>query len=126
MTPPKLSRHNNFDDIRILAAAALIFGHAHPLTRSAEVVVLGNSVQALAVKVFFVVSGFLIATSWQLDPIPCAISASGHCGFSGLAWFLALSVLVLGPALTMQPLGAYFMDGGTWRYFWSNLLLNRP
>ncbi|MBS0214263.1 MAG: acyltransferase [Proteobacteria bacterium] len=125
MTAPKLSRHNNFDAIRILAAAAVIFGHAHPLTRSAEVVVLGNSVQALAVKVFFVVSGFLIATSWQLDPNPVRYLRKRALRiFPGLAWLLALSVLVLGPVLTTQPLGAYFTDGGTWRYFWSNLLLN--
>lgn len=125
MMPPMLSRQNNFDAIRLLAAAAVIFGHAHPLTRSADVVLLGNSVQAVAVKIFFVVSGFLIAISWQLDPNPVRYMRKRALRiFPGLAWLLTLTVLILGPALTTVPLSAYFTDGNTWHYFWSNLLLS--
>ena len=120
-----LPRANNFDALRLLAAAAVIFGHAHPLTRSPEVVVLGNSVQALAVKIFFVVSGFLIATSWELDPHPVRYLRKRALRiFPGLAFLLALTVLMLGPVFTKLPLSEYFGNAGTWRYFWSNLLLN--
>lgn len=118
-------RSNNFDALRLLAAAAVIYGHAHPLTRSAEVVVLGNSVQALAVKIFFVVSGFLIATSWTLDPNPLRYLRKRALRiFPGLAFLLFLTVVVLGPAFTNLPLSQYAGNPGTWRYFWSNLILS--
>ncbi len=120
-----LSRTNNFDALRLVAAAAVIFGHAHPLTKSAEVVVFGNSVQALAVKIFFVVSGFLIATSWVLDPNPLRYLRKRALRiFPALAWLLLLTTLVLGPALTRLPMGEYFSNSGVYRYFWSNLLLS--
>lgn len=119
-----VSRTNNFDALRLLAAAAVIFGHAHPLTKSAEVVVLGNSVQALAVKIFFVVSGFLIATSWELDPNPVRYLRKRALRiFPGLAFLLTLTVLFLGPLATKLPLADYFASAATYKYFWSNLLL---
>lgn len=119
------SRANNFDALRLLAAAAVIFGHAHPLTRAPDVVLLGNSVQAVAVKIFFVVSGFLIATSWVLDPSVVRYLRKRVLRiFPGLAFLLALTIFLLGPAFTRLSIGDYFGNSGTWRYFWSNLLLN--
>lgn len=119
------TRVNNFDALRLLAAAAVIFGHAHPLTQSPDVVVLGNSVQALAVKIFFVVSGFLIATSWELDPhVGRYLRKRALRIFPGLAFLLALTVLILGPAATRWQLADYFSNAGTYRYFWSNLLMS--
>lgn len=118
-------RTNNFDALRLLAAAAVIYGHAHPLTKSAEVVVLGNTVQALAVKIFFVVSGFLIATSWTLDPNPLRYLRKRALRiFPGLAFLLLLTVLIVGPLFTQLPLKDYFSNSGVWRYFWSNLLMS--
>ncbi|MEE9875735.1 MAG: acyltransferase family protein [Stenotrophomonas maltophilia] len=47
--------------MRIIAALVVIFGHAHPLSTQPDPVLLGNSVQSVAVKIFFVISGFLVA-----------------------------------------------------------------
>lgn len=117
-------RSNNFDAMRIVAAVAVIYGHAHPLAGVPDVGVLGNSVQALAIKVFFVISGCLVAKSWALDPNPLHYLAKRSLRiFPGLALMLLLTVLFLGPALTGQPLGDYFRSPGTWRYLTHNLAL---
>lgn len=61
-------REDNFAAIRIVAAVLVIFGHAFPLTGTVGPGYLGNPVSTLAVKVFFVISGYLISGSWLRDP----------------------------------------------------------
>lgn len=121
-----MSRINNFDALRIVAASVVIFGHAHPLSQSPDVLLLGESVQSVAVKIFFVISGFLVAKSWRSDP---------HAGrffmrrglrlFPGLGLLLLLTVFLLGPLFTTVPLGEYFGAASTYGYLWNNMLL-RP
>lgn len=121
----KMSRENNFDAVRLIAAAAVIYGHAHPLTQSPEVVVMGNSVQALAVKVFFALSGFLVTTSWQRNPNPISyLQKRALRLFPGLILLLVLTVFLLGPLLTKHSMQKYFSDASTWRYFFYNIFLN--
>ncbi|MGH8032428.1 MAG: acyltransferase family protein, partial [Luteimonas sp.] len=110
-----MDRQNNFDSVRILAAAAVIYGHAHPLTATPDLVFFGNTIQSFAVKVFFIVSGYLVARSWASDPQPLRYLAKrGLRIFPGLLLCLALTVLVLGPMVTSLPLAVYFNDA--WRY----------
>jgi len=119
-----LNRINNFDAVRIIAALVVIFGHAHPLSGHPDPTIFGNAVQSVAVKVFFVVSGFLVARSWESDPNPGRyLLRRGLRLLPGLALILALTVLVLGPALTTVPTSQYFADPTTWRYFVYNLVL---
>lgn len=117
-------RSNNFDALRIVAAVAVIYGHAHPLAGVPDVGLFGNSVQALAVKIFFVISGYLVAKSWASDPSPQHYLAKRSLRiFPGLALLLLITVLVLGPALTGQTASDYFKNLGTWRYLTHNLAL---
>lgn len=119
-----MNRINNFDAVRIIAALVVIFGHAHPLSAHPDPTIFGNGVQGVAVKVFFVVSGFLVARSWESDPHAGRyLLRRGLRLVPGLALILALTVLLLGPALTALPLSQYFADGATWRYFVHNLVL---
>ena len=100
---------DNFGAIRLLAAIAVVFGHCFPLSGAPSVVVLGNAVQSLAVKVFFVISGYLIAQSWRTDPNPVRYLAKRCLRiFPALIFVVCLSALVLGPAITALPLSAYF------------------
>jgi peptidoglycan/LPS O-acetylase OafA/YrhL len=117
------NRGNNFNLIRLVAAAAVIYGHAG--------VVLGDGtpdfflrligykfIGGLAVDVFFVLSGFLIAASAQ----------SGQ----GFSYYIASRVLRIYPALlvcvilSITVLGTHFSNGfeffsaSTWRYLWVN------
>lgn len=116
-------RDNNFDAVRLLAAAAVIFGHAHPLTHTPSPALLGNSVQALAVKIFFVISGYLICTSWSLDSDPVRyLKKRALRIFPALFVICVLTVFVLGPLTTSQPIAQYFSYKHTFGYF-RNVLL---
>lgn len=117
-------RENNFDAMRILAALVVIFGHAHPLSSQPDPVVLGNSVQAVAVKIFFVVSGFLIAKSWWSDPhVGRYLARRGLRLFPALLMMLAFTVFILGPVFTSISLSDYFSSGVTWNYIIYNAFL---
>jgi peptidoglycan/LPS O-acetylase OafA/YrhL len=119
-----LSRQNNFDSVRVLAAAAVIYGHAHPLTGTPDLIFLGNSIQSFAVKVFFIVSGFLVARSWAYDPHPSRyIAKRGLRIFPALLLCLALTILVLGPSMTTLPVGEYLANRWTWMYGFYNAVL---
>lgn len=119
-----MNRINNFDALRILAASVVIFGHAHPLSNTPDVLLAGESVQSVAVKIFFVISGYLVAKSWFSDPHVGRFLARRMLRlFPALALLLVLTVFALGPAFTTAPLGEYFSAASTWRYLWSNLLL---
>lgn len=116
-----LKRKNNFDAVRILAASAVIYGHAHPLTAAPDLVFLGNTIQSFAVKVFFIISGFLVARSWVSDSNPVRYLAKRALRiFPGLFLLLLLTVFVLGPAMTSLPLGEYFSSSWTWVYLFYN------
>lgn len=120
-----MNRENNFDAMRIIAALVVIFGHAHPLSAQPDPLLLGNSVQSVAVKIFFVVSGFLVAKSWRSDPnIGRFLLRRGLRLFPALIVLLLLTTLVLGPVFTSLPLSEYFHHPGVRHYFLLNLLLS--
>ena len=114
---------DNFAAIRIAAAILVVFGHSFPLTGGHGPSYLGSAVSTLAVKVFFVISGYLISNSWSRDP---------HFGrylvrrilriFPALIVLCFLTVFLAGPVLTTLSVREYFSSEATWRYF-SNLLL---
>lgn len=109
---------NNLDAIRLLAATAVIFSHAGPLTGGLEPTIAGTSVGSIAVKIFFVISGYLVYISWRADP-----SAHRYLTRRSLRIFPALvalcvvTILVVGPIFTHIEFGAYFSDGATYDYF---------
>lgn len=121
---PAGERVNNLDAVRLVAAAAVIYGHAFPLNLGTSPGFLSNSVQTIGVKIFFMLSGFLIAQSWDGD---------AHVGrfllrralrlFPGLALVLLFSAFVVGPIVTTLPLTEYFSNARLWSYL-GNLNLN--
>lgn len=94
------ANHNNFDCIRIVAAAAVLFSHHFALTGQPEPSFFGlHSIGGAAVIVFFVISGYLVTSSWYNDP---------H-----FVRFSARRVLRIWPALTaVAVVTAYGL--GTW------------
>ena len=60
-------KNNNLHEVRLIAATLVVFGHAFVLSGKAAPVLFGLPIHALAVKVFFVVSGYLITMSLMLD-----------------------------------------------------------
>lgn len=118
------SRDNDFDAIRLLAALAVLVGHAWPLTGTPHAPRLaGLPVFELGVDIFFCLSGYLIATSWARAPhaVPFLLRRVFRI-FPALIVVVLASVLVLGPLVTTSTLPEYFGDPGTWWYL-SNITL---
>jgi peptidoglycan/LPS O-acetylase OafA/YrhL len=112
-------RSNNFDAIRLLAAAAVIVGHAWPLTGTpAPPAVGGIAIFHLAVFVFFSLSGYLVGTSWIHDPRPWPfLIRRASRIFPALVVVVTLTILAIGPATTSLPWAEYFASPVTWAYF---------
>jgi peptidoglycan/LPS O-acetylase OafA/YrhL len=98
----------------------VIFGHAFPLTGHVSPGLFANGVQTIGVKIFFVISGFLITRSWQSEPDLLRFwSKRALRIMPGLIVICLLTVLVLGPSLTQLSLGGYFGNVQALKYLWN-------
>ncbi len=115
---------NNFGLVRLAAATLVIFGHGFTLAGAPGFDWLNTRVDALALRVFFVLSGYLICESWNRDPVigRYLIKRVLRIG-PGLVALVLVTALVLGPLRTTLPLGAYFTDPAFGTYFWNIALL---
>ena len=122
-------RDNNYALIRFLASLCVLISHAFPITGGAGAVdplqaATGLSLGTAAVYVFFGISGFLIAQSYERTTSPGSwVLARVLRIFPALAVVLILTVLVLGPAVTALPLIRYAQASETWSYLPRNLSL---
>lgn len=112
-------RSNNFDAIRLVAAASVIAGHAWPLTGTPSPPAVGGiAIFHLAVFVFFSLSGYLVGTSWVRDSRPRSfLIRRASRIFPALILVVTLTILVVGPVATRLSLPAYFGSPATWGYF---------
>jgi len=117
-------RRNNFDAIRLLAALTVVVGHAWPLTGTAHAPEVGGiRIHHLAVFVFFATSGYLISQSWMRSPnVRRFLAARALRIFPALAILVVLTIAIVGPLATDEPLGAYASSPVTWGYL-QNLTL---
>jgi peptidoglycan/LPS O-acetylase OafA/YrhL len=112
MTRP-LIRSGNFDVIRLIAAASVIFGHSFIVVsgeRSFEGLAgVGNTIAVSAVEVFFIVSGYLVTQSFERSNSSLSfILARSLRIFPGLIACVLFSGFVIGLTLTALPLSGYF------------------
>jgi peptidoglycan/LPS O-acetylase OafA/YrhL len=113
------ARANNLDLVRFIAATMVLVDHTYPLTgRPGHAGPFGyETLGGFAVAVFFVISGFLVAASWQRMPNVVAFARKRTLRI--LPAFVVVTVvcaLALGPALTQLPLRQYFTHQHTWGY----------
>src|SRR5436190_17342039 len=67
--PENRGMQNNFDGLRLIAALTVLWGHQYLLLGLTEPRIAHvRSPMHLAVLVFFSMSGYLVASSWQSDP----------------------------------------------------------
>jgi PAS domain S-box-containing protein len=124
-----LSRENNFNLLRFLAATAVIISHSFYLSGMAELrpvhFFIGPWDAAdIGVTVFFVISGYLVTQSFmQRRDLWVFLEARFLRIFPALFVVLFFTVLVIGPLATSLPLSVYFSDWDTYRYFFQNLAL---
>lgn len=110
---------NNFDFLRITAALLVLVSHQFALTGRPEPGIGSfHSIGGLGVLIFFSISGYLVAQSWERDPAPGRFLARRVLRiWPGLLCVTALAALVLGPIVSTQPPQQYFADPQVRRFF---------
>ncbi|MGL4606647.1 MAG: acyltransferase family protein [Eubacteriaceae bacterium] len=118
------SRNNNFNMMRFVAAAMVIIGHMCHLT-GIEVITFGDqAVSTIAVKVFFLVSGYLITESFMRDSNILRYSIRRFFRIiPGLLFLCLVTVFIIGPLFTTLDLQVYFASPDTYKYVIKNTLL---
>jgi peptidoglycan/LPS O-acetylase OafA/YrhL len=127
------SRRNNFDALRLVAAATVMFSHAFLIADGTQkhewlIRLTGNqSILGLCgVFVFFAISGFLVTQSFEQTGDPRRFLAKRALRiFPGLFVAALLSAFVLAPLVSTLELGAYFRQPAPYRYVLYNTLLTQ-
>lgn len=122
---------SNFDIFRLIAALAVIVGHAYalvtnPVGQDGVLSILHFDYSgSLAVKFFFFLSGLLVTNSIIAKPNAFHFLIKRACRiFPALIVCLLVAVFVIGPIFTKLPLIDYFTHPETWSYIKRNLLLS--
>jgi peptidoglycan/LPS O-acetylase OafA/YrhL len=126
-------RHNNFDALRLVAAASVIFSHSFLIaegTQSREWLIRLTGNQCIlgltGVFVFFAISGFLVTQSFEQTSNSLHYLAKRALRiFPGLFVATMVSAFVLGPLVTTLPLGAYLSRPEPYHYVFGNTLLDQ-
>lgn len=114
---------NNFGALRLFAAVGVLLGHSFVVAGEAAPRWFGMEVHTLAVHVFFIISGYLMAGSWTADPsLPRFWARRALRIMPALLVVVVLTVVVIGPAFTTLPLPDYARHGETRTYLWNMAL----
>ncbi|MDV7393506.1 acyltransferase family protein, partial [Arthrospira platensis SPKY1] len=106
-----------------MAALLVLWSHAFPLSGQSEREPLArltglDTLGGVGVAIFFVLSGYLLALSWERKPSMVAFARNRVLRiYPALVVLCALSVCLLGPTLTRLPLAEYWTHSMT-RGYW--------
>src|SRR6516164_1828525 len=117
-------RRNNFDALRLVAAASVVFSHSFLIANGTQdheplIWLTGNQsiLGLVGVFVFFAVSGFLVTQSFEETDDPWRFLAKRALRiFPGLFVATLLSAFVLGLFVTSLPLGFYLSQPEPYDY----------
>jgi peptidoglycan/LPS O-acetylase OafA/YrhL len=123
---PQPPHKNSLDALRLVAAAMVLYSHQYALLGLPEPLFTPwNSFGDAGVAIFFFLSGCLVWGSWARDPNPKRFFQRRSLRIFPALWVLCLvSVLVLGPLLSLLPASTYFLSVETWRYLGTALLVS--
>lgn len=124
-------RSNNFDVLRLAAAAAVVLSHGFPATQGDDsrepLNILSHNQTTLghvSVLIFFVVSGYLITQSWERVPDAWRFLRARILRiFPALLAVALLCAFVLGPIVTDLSIGKYFLSTGPYIYVANTITL---
>lgn len=127
-----MSRRNNFDALRLVAALSVIFSHSFLIAEGNDaheplILLTGRqSILGLAgVFVFFAISGFLVTQSFEETHSPLRYLAKRALRiFPGLLVALFLSAFVLAPFVTSLPLSDYLRRPEPYQYLLRNMVFD--
>jgi len=118
-------RDNNLNLIRMLTAFGVLISQAYPIALGPEATQLlerltGMTLGHISVLVFFIISGFLIARSFDRSSTVLSwCTARVLRIFPGLFMVLVLTVFVLGPLVTSRETNDYFSDSAINGSLWT-------
>ena len=123
--------NNNLDIFRVIAALAVIYGHAYSLTPDAGkkdflfVLTSHEDSSAFAVKIFFFLSGLVVTNSLlEKKKILPFIIARFFRIWPALIITVLISSLILGPILSNLSLQDYFSSPQPYWYIYNNIKLS--
>ena len=126
-------RNNNYTLIRLVASAAVIFGHSYrvsPIPGMRDPVgrfFHGTWSGALAVEAFFFISGLLVCASVIHSKTSLVFFKARVLRLTpALLVCLLISIFILGPLLTSLPVNEYFVSSKTWHYLFGNASFIKP
>lgn len=119
--PPVSSRRNNFDVLRLGAALLVVATHSFAVVDQPEPASILDASRGtwghFGVLIFFSISGYLIAQSWDRDPAPGRyLTKRASRIFPALAVMTIVTVAVFGPLTTDVTLREYVTSPNTWLY----------
>lgn len=122
ITPP--SHNNNLTALRWIAALLVLYGHAFVFLGLPEPVFLDwQHMGHLGILIFFSISGYLVAQSWENDKnIIRFIQRRALRIFPGLIACILITVFALGPILTNLTLHDYIFNDQVFDYL-KNIVL---
>jgi peptidoglycan/LPS O-acetylase OafA/YrhL len=125
-----LSRKNNFDFIRFLAASAVIYSHSFDIAgqNSLEPLRLFTdnylTIGTLALHVFFIISGFLIQQSFdRSENLHNYVVARCARVLPALASMSFAMVFLVGPLISISSIKSYFSQDDTYLYLLNSFAL---
>lgn len=108
------NRDNNLNIIRFIAAVMVIYGHMYPLLGIGGYSIFNQAISTVGVKIFFVISGYLITQSWLSDSKVVTYSLKRFFRIMpGLIALTLITAFVIGPLVTDVSAVQYF---GEFRY----------
>src|SRR5262252_10716851 len=127
------ARRNNFDALRLVAAASVVFSHSFLIADGTQdheplIWLTGNQsiLGLVGVFVFFAISGFLVTRSFEETGDAWRFLAKRALRiFPGLFVATSLSAFVLAPVVTSLPLGFYLSQAEPYEYVAGNTLLDQ-
>lgn len=115
-----MNRHNNFDLLRLLAAAGVMALHIADLSGQASLAFLYAVDAKLALTTFFVISGYLVYMSYERATSLADYALKRARRIVPAYAAVVLLCAVLGVLVTTLPAREYF-GAGWWQYLAANL-----
>jgi peptidoglycan/LPS O-acetylase OafA/YrhL len=121
-------RDNNLNLLRFVAASLVVLSHSYPLSGHVSDEPLARATRifdfaSIAVIVFFAISGYLVARSFDRSPTIATYARSRALRI--LPAYVAATLyaaFVIGPWATTLPIAEYLADPRTWLYVRRTLL----
>ncbi len=121
--------NNNIDLLRLIAALAVIYGHAYAITPQPPLgdllnrLIAGEYSGSVAVKFFFFLSGIVVTNSLLRNSSLRSFAISRLLRLlPALLICLLLTCVVVAPLLSTLSASEYFSSAGVYQYLWHGLL----